>query len=393
LTGGDPVAWPVKHTLLALAAAGSVVLLVYLAFAVPAGWFPSSPVKQWNVRDLALPRGTGGVVNNEFVVTGADATGQVYIAVITDLRARDYATIAWNARSVPANADVHFVWRTDYAPNKIFSRPVSVEAGQLLPVVVANDAGWLGRVTGIGLAIRGGLPQPIVISGVAAKPGGAVGVLRDRVGEWLAFEGWSGTSINTITGGDDVQPLSLPLFLALSIALAAAATVAWRHFHPARRDASLAVAIAIMFVTSWFVLDARWTWNLARQARATVAQYGGKDWHGKHLAAEDGALFEFVEKARAELPAAPARVFVASEAAYSRERAAFHLYPHNVYANPQSNDLPSPDRIKLGDWMLVYQRRGVQFDPAAGKLRWDDGAPVSAQMKLRGEGAALFLIQ
>ncbi len=49
--------------------------------------------------------------------------------------------------------------------------------------------------------------------------------------------------------------------------------------------------------------------------------------------------------------------------------------------------------MKPGDWMLVYQRRGVQFDPSLGKLRWDGGAPVSAQMKLRGEGAALFLIQ
>ncbi len=43
--------------------------------------------------------------------------------------------------------------------------------------------------------------------------------------------------------------------------------------------------------------------------------------------------------------------------------------------------------------MLVFQRHGVQFDPAAGKLRWDGGAPVSAQLKVRGQGGALFLIQ
>ena len=38
--------------------------------------------------------------------------------------------------------------------------------------------------------------------------------------------------------------------------------------------------------------------------------YAGKDWREKHLAAEDGALFEFIEKVRAKLPAAPARVFM-----------------------------------------------------------------------------------
>jgi hypothetical protein len=368
-------------------------LLSYLAFAVPANWFPSSPVKQWGARNLTLPRGTGGALNDEFVVTGTDAAGQVYIAVTTDLRARDYATITWSAHNVPADADVHFLWRTDFAPKRIFSAPVGVEAGRLLPVTLANDAGWLGHVTGIGLAIRGTLAQPIVISGVAAKPSGAIEVLQDRAREWLAFERWSGTSINTIIGGDDVQLLPLPLLLALSIALAAVFTLARRRFRPSAITADLAAAIAIMFAVCWLVLDARWTWNLARQVQATIAQYGGKDWRGKHLAAEDGTLFEFVEKARAELPAAPVRIFVASEADYFRERAAFHLYPHNVYAEPRRNELPAPERIKPGDWMLVYQRRGVQFNPTTGKLIWDGGTPVSAQLKLRGEGAALFLIQ
>jgi hypothetical protein len=390
---GDAPARPMRRALLALAASCAVVLLGYLAFAVPASWFPSAPVKQWGVRDLTLPRGAGGAANNELVVTGADSAGQIYVAVVTDLRARDYATIAWNARDVPADADVHFLWRTDYAPRKIFSMPVTVEAGRLLPVIVANNAGWLGHVTGIGLVFRGAVSQPFAISGAAARPSGAIGILQDRAREWLAFERWSGTSINTIAGGDDVQSLPLPLLVALSTVLAAGAMLAWRRFRPAAGTLDVAAAIAIMFAASWLVLDARWTWNLARQVQATIAQYGGKSWHDKHLAAEDGALFEFVDRARTELPAEPVRIFVASEATYFRERAAFHLYPHNVFANQQRNELPPPDRIKPGDWMLVYQRRGVQFDSSQGMLRWDGGAPVRAQMKLRGEGAALFVIQ
>ncbi len=57
---------------------------------------------------------------------------------------------------------------------------------------------------------------------VAANPSGALSVLRDRAREWLRFERWSGTSINAIDGGDDVQSLPLPLLLAMSIALAPA---------------------------------------------------------------------------------------------------------------------------------------------------------------------------
>jgi hypothetical protein len=391
--GAEAPRRPSARPLLTLTLAVAATLLAYLAFAVPASWFPSSPVKQWGVRDLTLPRGTGSVVNNELVVTGADTAGQVYVSVNTDLRARDYATIAWDVHNVPADADVHFLWRTDYAPKKIFSVPVSVVAGRLLPVTLANDAGWLGRVTGIGLAVRGPFVQPFGIAGAAAKPSGALGILKDRADEWLALERWSGTSINSIAGGDEVQSLPLPLLLAIAFALAATVVLLRRRFRPSAGAIDAGTAIAIMFAASWLVLDARWTWNLARQVQQTIAQYGGKDWRGKHLAAEDGALFEFVEKARAEMPAAPARVFVASEADYFRERAAFHLYPHNVYAEPRRNDLPPSDRVKAGDWMLVYQRRGVQFDPAAGRLRWDGGPPVAAQLRLRGEGAALFLIQ
>jgi len=150
LTAGAPPARPLP----ALAATLAVVLLAYLAYAVPASWFASSPVTQWAVRDLTLRNGTGSTVNNELVVTGTDAAGQVYIAVVTDLRARDYATIAWSARGMPQDAEVHLLWRTDYAPNKIFSVPVVVEAGRLRPIVVASDAGWLGRITGIGASLQ-----------------------------------------------------------------------------------------------------------------------------------------------------------------------------------------------------------------------------------------------
>jgi len=110
LTAGE-IAARSTRPLLALAAALAVVLLAYLAYAVPASWFPSSPVKQWGVRDLALlPQGTDRVVvNNELVVnSSSDASGQINVAVATDFRARDYPVIAWDAHNVPAGANVSF---------------------------------------------------------------------------------------------------------------------------------------------------------------------------------------------------------------------------------------------------------------------------------------------
>jgi hypothetical protein len=107
---------------------------------------------------------------------------------------------------------------------------------------------------------------------------------------------------------------------------------------------------------------------------------------------EDGALFAFIQKAKETMPATPARVFVAADSPYFRARAAYHLYPHNAFG-PRTNELPQPDQLRSGDWIAVYLRKGIQYDAAQGRLRWDNREPVPAELKLTGRGAALFVVR
>ena len=156
--------------------------------------------------------------------------------------------------------------------------------------------------------------------------------------------------------------------------------------------AALPAVLAALFVAAWAVLDAGWTWQLARQVAATRAQFGGKDTHERLAAADDGALFAFVERARAKMPPPPARVFVVADAAYFRGRAAYHLYPHNVLFDPFADTLPPASALRAGDFLLAFHRRGVQFNPDEKKLRLGDGDPVPAEPVLVEPGAALFRI-
>jgi len=213
----------------------------------------------------------------------------------------------------------------------------------------------------------------------------------DRVREWLAFEGFTGTSINSVTGGADVQDLPLPVMLAATLALAALAWLGlarWRS-----RIEALPSVLAVLFVAAWVLLDARWTWDLARQVRETGRTYAGLGWRERHLAAEDGALFAFIESVRTKLPSAPARVFMNADEHYLRGRGAYHLYPHNVKYDPYRNTIPAAAEFRPGDYLVVYQRRGVQFDPVAQRLRWDGDDPVAAELLLSEPGAALFRIR
>jgi hypothetical protein len=386
-----PAAHPYLEGLVAFAAALALCLLGYLAAVVPGAWFPAASPMGWTADRLALARGAGGFQSGELVATAPDATGTTLVTVTTDFRSSDYRAIAWSASGLSEQTTAWLIWRTDYAPAKLNSVQLTVASGRLLPISLATEPDWVGRITGLALTLRGPLPQPVRIRGVTAKPMGAVELAGDRVREWLAFEGFTGASINGVTGGADVQDLPLPVLLATAIAVAA---LGWYGLARARgKVAALPAVLATLFVVAWLVQDARWTWDLARQALESARRYAGRDLREQHLAAEDGALYAFIEHVRDKLPSTPVRVFMVADEQYFRARGAYHLYPNNVHFDPYRNTIPAGSRLRPGDYVVVYRRRGVQFDPAAQRLRWDGGQPVEAELLLSEPGAALFRIR
>jgi len=376
--------------LLAAVAASSVV---YLVAAVPGSWFPSAAPVAIGARDLHVTRGTARLDGDELVVSATDPSGIAIVSAQTELRSTDYAAIAWIGIDFPDDAQYTLLWQTDYAPGTINTLPVRVESGRPQPVPVIGHPKWIGRIKGLALAVRGSLPAPLIIRGVVAKPMGAGEVLGDRAREWFAFEGWTGTSINTVTGGADIQGLPLPLLLAAAVALAAGSLALVRRVRPQWVSVPAVAVLAGFFLAAWLALDARWTLNLARQVAATYDRYAGKSWEGKRRANDDGPLFEFVQNALRVLPEKPARVFVAADAPYFRGRAAYHLYPHAVWFDPRLNTIPPASLMKPGDFLLVYQRRGIQYDAGQQRLRWDETQSIPATLRLAGSGAALFEIR
>jgi len=362
----------------------------YAALTAPGAWFPGTAAKFLSARDLSLTRGTGALDRDALVITAVDPSGLALVTANSDIRSTEFPLVVWTGAQFPEGADVRFLWRTDYAPAKLNSTPVAIAAGHLRPVSMAKNPDWVGRITGVALAVRGPLAGPVRIYGMAMKPGGVTGQLADLGREWFEFEPWSGASINTITGGADVQDLPLPTLVIVAAALAACIWFALAYRR--RRTAALPVVLAALFVVAWLVVDAQWMSNLTRQAEETRAQFGGKDLRERHVAMEDGPLYQFIEKARAKLPALPVRVFVVAEAAYFRGRAAYHLYPHNVLFDPRENSVPPGASLRPGDFVLVYQRRGVQYNAEDRKLRFEGGEPVAAEPVLVEPGAALFRV-
>ena len=373
-------------------ASTTICTLVYLATTVQGSWFGSAQTLHWTARDLSAAEGSAQLRSDGLAVRPNDATRPVRIAVNTSLRATDYPVIAWETASVPDDAEVAILWQNEYEPGRVFNQRLSVEAGRVQPVLLAQNRKWIGRINGIALAVRGNFSEPMIVRGATAKTTSPREVLADRVGEWLRFEPWNGSSINTLIGGADTQDLPMSFTFAVIVAMAVLIYFVLARWRPRWVGPWRPYVVSAMFLGAWFALDARWVWNLARQVDVTAELYSGKSWHERHLAADDRAVFAFIDKVRDKLPPPPARVFVVADEHYFRDRSAYHLYPYNVFFDPWQNTMPPASAVHSGDFLVVYQRRGVQYDAAQRRLRWDGSAPVAAELVLAEAGAAMFRI-
>ena len=392
-----PPAATMRRTLVraavALAVGAMLVIAVYLAANVPGSWFPAASPRTFDAAQMAVSRGRPQAVPGALQVSPAPGDDAVVVVLKADLRSSEFAGIEWRVSGLPPDADVRLIWRTSYQPERLNLATMSVDDGRLRPIVMRNDPGWIGTIVGLGLAVRGNLHAPVEIRSVTAKPLGALELVRGRVGEWLAFEGWRATSVETLAGGADVQDLPLPVVLALAAALAVAAYALKRRFLPAPGSVPWPVFAVAVFGLAWLVADLRFAWNAARQSLLTARTYAGADWRAAHLAAEDGELFRLVEDAKAKMPATPARVFVLADAPYFRARSAYYFYPHNAWFDLYRDVGPEAGVPRAGDYVFAYRRRGVQFDPAQGRLRWDSGPELAAEAAMLGGDGALFRLQ
>ncbi|MDQ6916714.1 MAG: hypothetical protein M3023_02730 [Pseudomonadota bacterium] len=387
------VAPNVSHVALwILLASTTICTLVYLAITVQGPWFSSAKTLRWTPGELSVTEGTAELRADGLAVRPNDPVHPVRIAISTSLRAGDYPVIAWETFGVPDDVEIAVLWQNEYEPGRVFNQRLDVESGRVQPTTLAQNKKWVGRIRGIALAVQGNFSAPMIVRRVTAKTMSPREVLADRIGEWLQFEPWNGSSINTLIGGADTQDLPMSFTFAVILMLAALIYFALSRWRPQWVGSRRPAVIGAMFLVAWFALDARWLWNFVRQVHVTAQLYAGKSWHERHLVADDRAVFAFIEKVRGKLPPPPARVFVVADDHYYRDRSAYHLYPYNVFFDPWKNTMPPASAVRSGDFLVVYQRRGVQFDAAQQRLRWDGGGPLSAELLLAEAGAAMFRI-
>lgn len=345
-----------------------ILLVVYLQSNWPGNWISGAPALNWNGAALKLTKGQGEVRDGVLAIDALDEQGFAVAALSTPaFRARDYSAVSWTIGELPPDAQLAFLWRTVEYPDRISARPLKVSRSGVATLEMDGEENWQGQIMGLALTVKGQLDAPLLVKGVSLKPVSAKGAVAKILGRWFVPEGWLGTSINFVDGDAADQDVSYVTAVAALLVLSLVLYACLARFKRVRAHA--AVVWCLVFL-GWFALDARWQWNLLRQLDLTSQQFAGKSWENKHLAADDGKLFAFMQQVKAKLPAKPERVLYFADDAYLRGKGSYFLYPQNVLA---SEGMLAASRFKPGDHIVLVEKKGVQYETSRQSLEWPGG--------------------
>jgi len=368
--------------------ASTAILLtaIYLVFNLPANWFGGGEPQSFPASSLVMAAGQARLDGSNLIVFRPDSKNTAIVVLGTPrLRTLDYGLVSFNVDGMPDDADVTLFWRNDLAPNKMFTRPVTVAGGRIQDAMVAGDSNWLGRISALGLIIHSPLANPVTIRRVELSPASASTVLLERWRDWTERESWTGISLFRVIGGR--AGMNLPLTLLSAIACLVACMCYWA-IRRLRKWVFSALTLAAIIATGWAVVDLRWQWNIVANAGTSLAKFGGNDLSGKRLASVDGDLERLAVEVRPLIPR-EARVFIVAIDPVAAGRLAYMLLPARVHYDISTNALPMPQQLKSGDLLLIHRKPGVRYSPERKEFLWDDRYRVNVEILLLRPGTVL----
>jgi hypothetical protein len=322
-------------------------------------------------------QGSGRRNGNGFVLEALGAGGVAILSGrLAPFQAKDFPRVEWTLDSASPPSRIFFVWQTREHPKRNYSKPLQWLVNGVAPLELGAADGWSGTVIGVALVVRSDLEAPLRVGSLRLTSPSAAAVASEIFREWGARISLHGYS--THFPFDSERGHDLPLLAAVAIAegIAMAAYVLLARQRGWRRDRRVLWAI---FLGGWVLLDLRWQASLWRDVADQGLPFAGKTSEEKHLAAEDSALFALVEKMKAALPAPPSRIVLFCDNTAICSRAAFFLYPHNVYrASDWILKPPDPASLRTGDYLLLVYSRTVGYDPGRHVVVWRDGGTRAA---------------
>lgn len=383
---------------LVLVAIGGALLtvLALLLFYRMGGLAGVSPPLVLQGADLQLASGQGEQTPTGLIIRQAGPQGVAAVqGAARMVRAALYRQVYWQVEGLDPRSELRLMWVSANEPRTLreISLPSAGRASSAFDL--SQEPHWQNRIMAIGLAVRGPLPQPLVINRLELRPVAlTVAELWNlAIAEWTVFEDWSQRSIN-YTAGAPLDALFPPV-LVIALWIGFGSALYFMLFGLPLHSTGRLLPYAMLFLLGWLVVDVRWQWDLSRRLERTAEHFAGKEGDERRLAAADGELYRFLLEVRQRLPAQPTRLFILSanpgdSTTYQAGRARYHLLPHNGYAGFSR----PPGAARAGDYLLILSPLpGVRFNRERQALEWEDGQQLPAEMLYAAALGALFRVR
>ena len=362
-----------------LIAAYAIVVLAAASLRAGGNWNGTPPTITVPASRMELARGTGQRTADAIVIGAVDQRGLAVLSARGISFAADkYPRVEWDLQTDDPGAaaqalTLSLVWTTREQPGRTFSALMPWPTSGPAVVEARDHEGWRGTITGLALAVRGTLPQPVAVTAVTAPGVSLPAEIGAIFRQWTTFFAFGGATINQPF---DEERTHAPSLLAATAFALGAAAMAYALAARSRKRRPDARVLWTLLVAGWLILDLRWQANLGWQLAHTAGQFAGRTIEEKYQASAHHELYALVRRALDALPPPPVRVHFLSDNAVLRVRGSWYFYPHNVYHDPAKEErprMPKPDELRSGDHIVALLDTTLAYDRAGRAIVWPDG--------------------
>lgn len=262
-------------------------------------------------------------------------------------------------------------WRTQAGGKQVYYRRVGVAPGRSFWLDMSGETRWSGNASTLAVIFLGPPGGRVALDALQLAPNRFPYSLYTRIAGWTTFVPWSHSSINAHLGVVTPGEAPYPVLVAVGLlAIALALYVVW-VFLLRQGTFRWAVPGILLFIV-WIGLDSLWQGRLLRQAEVTWKNLAGQTTVQKRANGVDRELYRFVQTVDQALGERDGRVFVSSSSDYFGMRAAYYLYPRNVYWKRHAKTLPEAGYLRPDDYVVLLEPFTERFNADAGELLYND---------------------
>jgi hypothetical protein len=323
--------------------------------------------------------GTGTLSDGEIrLELNATGRGMINLANL-QLEASRYPFLHLNIEGSASDPKVTIFWHRSDTGHKSYFIPAGSHAQGSSWLATNELRDWTGSISSLYLSVVGQPGEIVRVSDFSLFPPSPSRQLRSLYSDLTRYVPWNRAAMNTHTGVTQVSSFyPVPLIVALLV-LSLVGYVMLLLVFRAKLTFNRQV-VALIFLACWIILDLIWQNRLLHQLADTYRTFSGKSTQEKLAVGPDAALYGFVSQVIPLLEPKDARIFVLGNDKYSGQRAAYFLYPFNVYWPEPGRSVPQQDFFRRGDYVFLIRPTTSVFDAERNKLWISDTGVFDAQL-------------